>query len=100
MESVSLEVFIERLGSGAHVFDTRPDARYRQDGLPGASHLSLERVQSGELPQVDKEEPIYLICERGVLSELVGLYLEAAGFREVYNVEGGMIALRKLKARG
>jgi rhodanese-related sulfurtransferase len=54
----------------------------------------LEAVQVGKLPEVPKERPIYLICERGLVSELVGLYLEAAGFEHVFNVEGGMQALR------
>jgi rhodanese-related sulfurtransferase len=99
MQSVSIEDFIERLEAGARAFDTRPLASYRQDALPGVAHLSLEKVQAGKLPEIDKSEPIYLICERGMVSELAGLYLEAAGFRAVYNVEGGMIAWRRFKAR-
>jgi rhodanese-related sulfurtransferase len=54
-------------------------------------------AQAGDFPAVPRDEPVYLICERGQISELVGLYLKEAGFGEVYNVEGGMLAWRQLK---
>ena len=57
--------------------------------------MSLEAVQAGELPDLPKDTPIYLLCERGQVSELVGLYLEAAGFENVHNVAGGITAWRE-----
>lgn len=94
MRSVSVSEFLAAQAAGALVFDTRPLVLYRRDGLPGVGHLPLETVQAGRLPEVPKDTPIYLICERGVVSELVGYYLEAAGFTAVANVTGGMIAYR------
>ena len=94
MKAVNVTDFRQALAEGAAAFDTRTEARYKQDGLPGVAHLSLEAVQAGGLPDVPKEEAVYLICERGQMSELAGLYLEAAGFEEVYNVAGGMLAWR------
>ena len=92
MKSVSVAAFRQALEGGAAAFDTRTAARYQQDGLPGVVHLPLEAVQTGTLPDLPKEAAVYLICERGQMSELAGLYLEAAGFSEVYNVAGGMLA--------
>lgn len=80
------------MGTNLHLFDTRPPALIERDGLPGVQPISLEAVQRGELPDVAKDAPIYLICQRGAVSELLGLYLEEAGFRDVYNVAGGMNA--------
>ena len=94
MRSVDIEQFLEALGRGSAAFDVRTEAQHQRDGLPGTKVLSLEAVQAGNLPDVSKEKPVYLICERGQVSELAGLYLEAAGFREVYNVAGGMMAWR------
>ncbi len=99
MQPVSIDTFLEEFQKGAAAFDTRPLALYAADGLPGLRHLGLETVQAGNLPDVPKELPIYLICEKGLVSELVGLYLEAAGFEHVFNVEGGMQALRSSKNR-
>ena len=94
MRTVDIERFLEVLEEGAAAFDVRTPAQHQRDGLPGTSVLSLEAVQAGSFPDVPKESPLYLICERGQVSELAGLYLEAAGFREVCNVAGGMIAWR------
>ena len=94
MRSVDIEQFLEVLEEGAAAFDVRTEAQHQRDGLPGTRVLRLEEVQAGHLPDVPKEKPVYLICERGQVSELAGLYLEAAGFGEVYNVAGGMIAWR------
>lgn len=80
--------------SGAVVYDTRPP-NPRNKEISGAKRLSLEAVQAGELPDLPKDTPIYLLCERGQVSELVGLYLEAAGFENVHNVAGGMTAWRE-----
>ncbi len=95
VKTVSISAFRQALREGAAAFDTRTSARHQQDGLPGVAHLSLEEIQAGRLPDVPKEEAVYLVCERGQLSELAGLYLEAAGFSEVYNVAGGVLAWRQ-----
>jgi len=42
---------------------------------------------------------LLLVCERGVTSELAGLYLEAAGYELVYNLEGGLRKLREVAGR-
>ena len=97
VKQISAEDFVGLLKSGAHVFDTRTEAQFERDGLPDSRLLSLEQVQAGELPELAKGDSLYLICERGQVSELVGLYLEAAGFSQVYNVAGGFRALRALE---
>lgn len=67
-----------------------------EGAIPGARQLTLEQVQAGLLPQAPRDRPVYLICERGAVSELIGLYLEAEGFSEVYTVTGGLAAWRAL----
>lgn len=99
MKSVKVATFLERLEAGAVAFDTRTAAQFARDGLEGTGLLTLAEVQAGSLPDLPKGTPIYLICERGQISELVGLYLETAGFTDVYNVAGGFIMLRAEKER-
>jgi rhodanese-related sulfurtransferase len=93
MKQVAAAILKEKLPR-VTLFDLRSPALVTADGIAGAIPLSLEALQAGEFPDIAKNEPIYLICERGQISELAGLYLEAAGFREVYNISGGMIAWR------
>lgn len=99
MQSVDAATFLAALESGATVFDTRTQAQFERDALPGSTLLTLEDAQAQQLPELAKDTPIYLICERGQVSELVGLYLETAGFENVYNLAGGFIALRRLKSQ-
>lgn len=95
MKNVDVHTFAAALARGESCFDTRSRAQFEQGSLPGVVHLSLEQIQVGTLPALPLDTPIYLLCERGVISELASLYLEASGFSQVYNVEGGLAAWRK-----
>lgn len=94
MKSIPAHSLQQALQAGEAVFDTRPMSQYQANRLEGVKHLSLEQVQAGHLPDVAKHQPLYLLCERGHISALVGLYLENAGFEQVYNLAGGLIAWR------
>lgn len=87
MEAVTREGLEQGVAAGGVLFDVRP----RPQPVFGLiSHpLSLEAVQRGELPDLAPDTPVYLVCERGQVSELAGLYLEAAGFARVYHLAGG-----------
>jgi len=95
VKNVDIHTFAAALAGGEPCFDTRSSAQFEQGSLPGVAHFSLEQIQAGALPELPPDTPIYLICERGVISELAGLCLEASGFSQVYNVEGGLVAWRK-----
>lgn len=77
------------------VVDVRPPEQYNQDDFIQALHVPLSDIQHGN-HNLPKDRPLLLVCERGVMSELAGLYLEAAGYQQVYNLEGGLQKLRKL----
>ncbi|MEJ2288987.1 MAG: rhodanese-like domain-containing protein [Deinococcales bacterium] len=97
MRSVSPADAVRALQAGAPFFDVRSPSHHARDGLPGSRNLPLEAIQSGTVPtDVEPDEPVYLVCERGLISELAGLYLEQAGFTAVVNVRGGLVALRPL----
>lgn len=101
MNQVAIATLLEVLsveGDSVTLFDLRPQENVLADGLPGALPLSLTALQEGEVPEAPKDETVYLICERGAVSELAGLYLEAAGFSDVKSVTGGMKAYRALQA--
>lgn len=97
MQSVDAETFLSAVKVGASVFDTRTRTQFERDALAGSELLTLEDIQANKFPQLPKDTPIYLICERGQISELVGLYLETAGYQHVYNLAGGFNALRQFE---
>lgn len=90
MRACTPEELGEALRSGADVYDTRPTAMRERSRWPGMRPLPWDAVQRGELPDVPRERPVYLVCDRGRFSELVGLYLEEAGFRDVRHLPGGL----------
>lgn len=92
MISISAETFADIFRNNIHLFDTRAKELIEHNGLKGAEQLTLEQVQKGKFPLIPKDEAIYLICHYGRISELVGLYLEAEGFKHVFNIAGGMLA--------
>lgn len=78
------------LNQGVKVVDVRPADR-RHTPLPfPAEWVPLERIQAGEhhLPKV----PLLLVCEKGLISQVAALYLEAEGY-EAMSLEGGLQAL-------
>jgi rhodanese-related sulfurtransferase len=75
------------------IVDIRPPLRFRLRSLPGSVNLDIAVLRKGQ-HGLAKDRPVLLVCERGIQSELAGLYLEAEGFPEVYNLEGGLNALR------
>jgi rhodanese-related sulfurtransferase len=90
----------EAIRAGALVLDVRAAAAFERDGLAGARHLPLERVRDGPPPDaLPRGTPIFVVCERGLISELATLYLRDAGY-EAFNVSGGLRALRPLLATG
>lgn len=85
--AVTKEDLIAGVAAGGVLFDTRPQPKAVFGLTP--RHLDLDAVQRGELPGLEPSIPVYLVCERGQVSELAGLYLETAGFTAVYHLAGG-----------
>ena len=90
MQSVTRADLEAGIAAGGVLFDLRP--------LPGAvfglepQPLDLDAVQRGRLPELPPDTPLFLVCTRGQVSELAGLYLEAAGFMAVSHLAGGLRA--------
>ena len=87
METVSGPELAAGIAAGGVLLDVRPVPK-RVFGLEPRP-LELTALQRGELPDLARDTPVYLVCERGQVSELAGLYLEAAGFTHVYHLAGG-----------
>ncbi len=79
------------------VVDVRPKDQYNPADFEAAENIPLEDIQNSK-HQLPTNRSILLLCERGVVSELAGLYLEAAGYTQVYNLEGGFKKLRLFRS--
>ena len=68
--------------------DVRREGEYVSGHAPKADNLTLSDLHklTGKL---DKDKPIYIICQGGYRSSAATSILEQAGFTEIYNVSGG-----------
>ena len=88
----------EWLDSGKDVLllDTRNDYEVRvgtfENALPiGVDHFRDFPEAVERLPDETKEKPIVMFCTGGIRCEKAGPFMEQAGFRDVYQLEGGIL---------
>lgn len=81
------------------LLDVRQPAEYENGHIPGAYFIPLSELQSraGEL-NPDKKTIVY--CRSGNRSRSASEILISAGFRDVLNMEGGILAYRGITASG
>lgn len=78
---------LRELGTGANVVDVREPDEYVSGHVPGAMSMPLAVVPLRH-SELDKSEPVYVICEVGGRSAQACAYLAGLGFDAV-NVGGG-----------
>lgn len=86
------------------LIDLRVKRAFDQDHIPGAESRwfddFLRDVVVDEKYGDDKHRPIFLVCDTGHMSRVVGAVLaEDEGFTRVYNLRGGMQAWARWRAR-
>ena len=72
----------------AQFIDVRIVEEYAGGHAVGAKNLPLDRLDA-ELVKLDKDKPVYVICETGRRSQKGSEILQKAGFKDIYNITGG-----------
>lgn len=88
---INYESFIEKLkeNPSMSIVDVREVEEYEAVHVPGAINIPLGDIDARKA-ELDKNAPIYLICQTGRRSGIAGIELKENGFNEVYNVVPGM----------
>ena len=82
----------EMVESGrVQVLDVRFEHEYRHHRIPGAKLIPLP-VLSDQYEEMDPEKPWLVVCEHGMRSFQACSYLNSLGFKQLYNLVGGMSA--------
>ncbi len=81
------------------LLDVRQPEEYESEHLPGAKLIPLPEL-SGRLAELDWEKPTIVYCAIGGRSRVAAQVLAAKGFREVFNLTGGIKAWSSAKAVG
>jgi UPF0176 protein len=96
--SLSAEMFKAWLDSGKEmvVLDTRNDYEVRVGTFKNAVHLDIQHFRQfpkaiEKLPEEYKDRPIVTFCTGGIRCEKAAPFLLKEGFKEVYQLDGGIL---------
>jgi monothiol glutaredoxin len=75
---------------GIELFDVRTESERAKATIPGAQHF--DQAAQEKLAKLDKATPLYFHCHHGGRSQQAAEHYLRQGFKEVYNVAGGIDA--------
>ncbi|MBZ4420221.1 rhodanese-like domain-containing protein [Myxococcus sp. RHSTA-1-4] len=92
-------VHLDRLGPDVRRIDVREPDEYTGPlgHLPGAELVPLGTLEAASASW-PREQPLLLICRSGARSARAAQALAQRGFRHLYNLAGGMLAVRETPA--
>lgn len=73
------------------ILDVREPYEFAAGHVAGARLIPLGEL-AGRLAEIPKNVPVYVICRSGHRSAQASQFLAAKGFRNVHNVQGGLLA--------
>lgn len=83
-------------GKPVVLYDTRNDYEVRLGTFKGALAAGIDKFRDfpeavAKLPEEMKDAPVVTFCTGGIRCEKAAPFMEMAGFREVYQLEGGIL---------
>ncbi|MFC4817324.1 MULTISPECIES: thioredoxin [unclassified Flavobacterium] len=87
------KAFTEKIGvtKGAQVLDVRTPEEFNGQHLDNAVNININNSAfDKEVAQLDKNKPVFVYCLAGGRSSKAANHLTELGFKEVYNMEGGI----------
>ncbi|WP_223550981.1 rhodanese-like domain-containing protein [Aestuariivivens sp. NBU2969] len=75
---------------GVQLVDVRTPEEYSEGFIPGAINIDfLSPTFLEDIESLDKEKPIIVYCQSGGRSGKCSKKLEEAGFKKIYDLQGG-----------
>jgi rhodanese-related sulfurtransferase/rubrerythrin len=100
MEADEAKAYMARHREGEYtLLDVRQPGEYEDAHLPGAKLMPLPQLPD-IYKELDPEKPTLVHCAHGNRSRVAAQMLSGWGFKEVYNLEGGIMAFQGQKAVG
>ena len=100
MDPKEARVYMAEHRVGAYtLLDVRQPREYEESRIPGATLIPLPQL-SDRLKELDPEKPVLAYCAIGGRSRAAAQLLAGQGFKEVYNLKGGIKAWNGLTAEG
>jgi phage shock protein E len=91
LSNVTVQQLRDAATAGALILDVREPFEYAEGRVAGSTLVPLATVadRAGDFP---KDQPVYVVCRSGNRSLVAARTLVEAGYHDVRNVDGGMIA--------
>lgn len=81
---------LEKLGDNIQLVDVRTPEEFEQGYIKNAINLNVKSEDFlDQTVLIDKNKPVYVYCMAGIRSLKAAEKLKEAGFKEVYNFNGG-----------
>lgn len=74
-----------------YILDTREDVEYKVSSIKGAIKVGYDKFDIKSTNSFDKNATIIVYCTIGARSETIGEKLKKDGFKNVYNLYGGLV---------
>lgn len=83
-------------GKPVTLFDTRNDYEVKLGTFKGAVTAGIDSFRDfpqavAKLPDDLKDQPVVMFCTGGIRCEKAGPYMEREGFKEIYQLDGGIL---------
>ncbi len=78
-------------GEKMYILDTREGKEYEVSSIQNAIHVGFLGFNTRKVSDFDKNRTVIVYCTIGARSETVGEKLQKDGFKNVYNLYGGLI---------
>jgi len=94
MDAAQARRYLAEHASGSYtLLDVRQPREYEEGHIPGARLIPLAKI-SDQIATLPVNKPTIVYCAIGGRSEMAARFLVGQGFREVYNLRGGIKAWR------
>ena len=88
-DAATLKSYLESCDPAPLLLDVRQPWEYDICKLDNTVLVPMSQIPH-KLDEFDKEQEVVVICHHGIRSRQVGLFLEASGFANVINLNGGV----------
>lgn len=95
MKNITVEELKEKIDKGEKInlIDCREPHEYAEANM-GGKLVPLGKIQTMQVEELEdlKDEPVILQCRSGKRSMMACMVLDQLGFKDTYNLEGGILA--------
>jgi thioredoxin len=94
---LSADEFQQQLGSGKQLLDVRTSGEYNKGHISNALQADWNNKEEfkDRVQYLDKNKPVFIYCQVGGRSAAAAKYLRENGFKDVEELQGGMISWKQ-----